>query len=71
MTTTQRAYPMACRSLYCGETDRNGETCRNCENRPALDEFEAWRAAHAAVPVDPVWSPCLYASTLPTGSAGF
>ena len=32
-------YPIKCRSLYCGETDRTSSHCRACSNRPELEAY--------------------------------
>ncbi len=56
MATEQRAYPMACRSLLCGET-----TCpADCPNLPALQAFNAWRERANARQVDPIWAPTIW-----------
>jgi hypothetical protein len=51
----QRAYPMACRSLYCGETNCPA----TCSELPALQEFKAWRSRTNAQPISQ-WHPCIY-----------
>jgi hypothetical protein len=51
----QRAYPMACRSLYCGET-----SCpATCPELPELQAFKAWRDRTRAQPISQ-WHPCIY-----------
>jgi len=41
-------YPLLCRSLYCGETDTDGAWCRNCSNRPELDNYHRQKEAYEA-----------------------
>lgn len=55
----KRHYPMACRSLLCGET-----SCPNtCPHLPELEDFRAWQhRTHARQP-DPIWCPGVWEST--------
>jgi hypothetical protein len=54
----QRAYPLNCRSLYCGEI---GRYCpATCQHLPELQEFLDWVIRTQAQPVDPVWSPTIW-----------
>jgi hypothetical protein len=55
-----RHYPMACRSLYCGEV-----SCpATCSNLPELQAFKAWKDRTKAVQADPIWSPGYYKATV-------
>ncbi len=55
MAREQRAYPMACRSLYCGEV-----ACPStCPHLPELQAFKEWKERTNAEPVS-IWSPCIY-----------
>lgn len=40
-------YPIGCRSLYCGETDRASVHCRSCSNRPELEAYLNYQEAAA------------------------
>jgi hypothetical protein len=51
-----RFYPMACQSLYCGETVCSA----SCPELPALEAFKAWRDRTNATRPDPIWSPTAY-----------
>lgn len=54
-----RIYPLCCQSAYCGKSD-----CTGCVNKPIHDEFMAWVEKHKAEVVDPIWSPCVFVSTV-------
>lgn len=57
MAFTQRAYPMACRSLYCGELGHCPATCPNLPERLA---FLEWKERTNARQVDPIWAPTIW-----------
>mgnify|MGYP007063694626 CR=1 FL=1 len=50
-----RVYPTCCTSAYCGRL-----SCEGCQNKPALDEFKAWRDRTQAERTDPTWCPTVY-----------
>jgi hypothetical protein len=52
-TSTGRHYPMACRSINCGQT----QCPAGCPELPALQRFQAWQRATEATQPDPVWAP--------------
>ncbi len=53
-----RVYPTCCTSAFCGRL-----ACDGCRNLSILADFKAWREAHAAVQVDPVWSRSVWTAT--------
>lgn len=56
MATEQRAYPMACRSLFCGEV-----ACpADCPHLPQLQAFHQWKERTNARQVDPIWAPTIW-----------
>jgi len=57
MALAQRAYPMACRSLYCGELGHCPATCPHLGEK---QEFVDWVIETHAQPVDPIWSPNIW-----------
>ena len=61
MAHEQRAYPMACRSLYCGQT---GFCPTDCPHLPEKQAFLAWVVDNRAQVVDPVWAPTIWQATV-------
>jgi hypothetical protein len=56
MAREQRAFPMACRSLYCGET-----SCpATCPHLAELEAFREWKQRTNAQRVDPIWAPTIW-----------
>ncbi len=53
--TTDRFYPIACRSASCGEIE-----CAGCPNAAKLNEFKAWKTRTNAYQPDHIWSPSLW-----------
>lgn len=53
-----RVYPACCTSAYCGRVD-----CTGCPKLSILQDFRAWREAHAAICEDPVWCPTVFTAT--------
>lgn len=53
---TTRAYPMSCRSLYCGEINCPA----TCPHLPELQEFKAWQQRTDAKQPDAIWSPTIW-----------
>ena len=56
MNRRTRAFPLACRSLYCGET-----SCpATCQHLPELEAFQAWQQQTSARRPDPIWCPTVW-----------
>ena len=57
----ERRYPIACTSAYCG---KSGPACNaECPHYAELQRFLSWKEEHAAVCVDPTWSPSFFRAT--------
>lgn len=56
MTPRSRAYPLACRSLYCGELSCSA----TCHHLPELEAFRAWQQRTGAHQQDPIWCPTIW-----------
>jgi len=53
---TQRIYPQACTSAFCGHV----ECPETCKNLAALRDFKQWVKDTEAIVEDPIWSPSVY-----------
>jgi hypothetical protein len=54
-----RRYPFSCLSANCGYITSDKE-CQACPNRPALDDFYAWKERTGAICTDPIWGRNFY-----------
>lgn len=57
----KQAYPMACRSINCGELGHCPATCPHLEEKQA---FCDWVIKHQARQVDPIWAPTIWQATI-------